>query len=263
MFVKGVIITKKRWPSTIPTGPIQWLVYLNFDMTRDLDAARIDSELLPLYNKDDYLESYPEQLKLSATSQQILSPHDLALHRFQNVIKTEKYGIHDFLGRPIIPSFLRRGDGNKPGDYPYGVPMQIETQNHYVSSPVDNIDLAFYVNYLNFAHFGHLMTECISSIYPLLYWRNNINEFTIIVDKEFKEFYHHLAKILGISANKIKVPGVNCSLLFIKTLLIPRPTMINRNMVSKSHSIVVKKYLETVYDQKKFLIKKIATKIFL
>ena len=168
------------------------------------------------------------------------STHDLAVYKFQNVVKTDNYGIYSNNGDPIIPSFLRRGNGTKPGDYPYGMPIKVKSLNNYATVETGNIKLAFYVNYLNFAHFGHLLTECISSIYPLLYWRNNIDDITIIVDKKFKEFYHHLAKIIGIPAHSIKVPGVNCSQLLIETLLVTKPTIINRSMASKSHSIVVK-----------------------
>lgn len=153
------------------------------------------------------------------------------------------HGVHTADGIQFMHSILARGNYSEDSDFPYG-----GYSNRLPSSALESrIELAqaFFVRSIDLKRFGHILTESIASIYPLLYWLNkgfNLNGLPIIVSSRFRKSARALAGLIGIDPCNIIITQKEQSIL-VRKLYIPTPTLILRREMNISHSEMTCLYL--------------------
>jgi hypothetical protein len=168
---------------------------------------------------------------------------------FPNAYITKQYSCHDSSGNPFWNSVLIRGDLSNASSYPCGYPLKISAPSKYSKRSIEN---AFFVRYMFFNHFGHALTELVSSIYPLIYWALRDSpelSIPIIVPSQFCEYRQKLASLLGIESSQILVPGVDFECLHVKRLLCAESSFVLKKFVSPFHHQAVKAFLRLEYGE--------------
>ena len=168
---------------------------------------------------------------------------DASILLCKDALVTNIYGVHDLNGNPYHNVVVSRGNLRKSTDYPKGYPVKIIPP---LANEVAFLPDAYYINFLNFRHFGHLLTECISSIYPLLFWKSckSMNlQMPIILHEQFYIYVDQLIDLLEIPKDNILIPGLTCGYLFVKNLYVSSPTIVNRRFTSSLHARAVKTYV--------------------
>lgn len=182
---------------------------------------------------------------------------------------TSTYGIHDDAGHPFYGTVLNRGSWkNNDITFPRGKPKSISQSNKNSHSFYDS---GFFISYLQFHNFGHMLTETVSSIHPLLLWkqRNSINsEIPIFINEPLSSDEHQvqaLLELLEIPKQQVIRIGENSNRAKVGRLFMASPTHVNRNFASKSHSMWVKTYLHLSKQTKKETTKtvKISKKVYI
>ena len=181
------------------------------------------------------------------------------LFHCENALITKNYGVHDLAGNPFYGTVLTRqkfvNDGQKCAKYPLGYPSKIVTPR---IADIDFIPFAFYVHNALSDHFGHLLTEVLSSIYPLLFWKSlglAVEDIPIIMPLNQNNSRglrcNSLLRSLGLTSSDFLVPGINCKNLFVQDLFVAKPTVVLGGSASKHHSLVVKQFLRLRLDCKR------------
>ncbi len=156
---------------------------------------------------------------------------------------TTTYGVFDRLGYPFQAGFLWRGCRNDGiEDYPFGKPRKVLV---FKQRRVRAFDRGLYISALILNHFGHTLTEGLSSLYPLLLWKNqgfDLSKITIVIPFAFRNEIRKLAELLAIPEESFVFPEDESQFLYFKALYIPDPTMVNRRFVSPMHSSIVNAY---------------------
>jgi len=109
---------------------------------------------------------------------------------------------------------------------------------------------AFFVQYLFFNHFGHALTEVVSSIYPLVYWslKNPAElQIPIIIPFQFCCYREKLADLLRIDSSQILVPGIDFECLHVQRLVSATPSFVLKKFISPFHHQAVKSFLRLEY----------------
>lgn len=106
---------------------------------------------------------------------------------------------------------------------------------------VVNLDIAVYIPYLNFNHFGHYLTETASSLSYLLFLSMNQSRLPASASIIVPFFCSRLAELLGMNENRFIVKGHQP--LRVKYLLAFAPTLANPDFVSVSHAAAVKQLI--------------------
>lgn len=97
-------------------------------------------------------------------------------------------------------------------------------------------------------HFGHFLTETASAIYPLLSWVSNkdFSSLPILINEKYssQDFQvSELVSLLGINREQIILVGKHPSSVRVRSLLMSKPTHINRAFASKNHASIVRKVI--------------------
>lgn len=180
-----------------------------------------------------------------------ISSNSLILPRFnklhfaiaQNAFLNSNYGAFNIQGIPFDGAFFTRA-----GIFVHGIPKKILPPD---KSSYSRIDTAFFVNELNLTHFGHSITDGLSSVLLLLLIADmRISpRIPIIINRQISGQKSDLYKIFEASNLNVLIPGENCGNLLVEHLVFPVPSMVNSGrlnrigFVSQSHPNLVKKYL--------------------
>ncbi len=174
------------------------------------------------------------------------------LFHCENALVTKNYGVHDLAGNPFYGTVLARqkfvNDGQKCAKYPLGYPSKIITPR---TADIDCIPFAFYVHNALSDHFGHLLTEVLSSIYPLLFWKSlglAVEDIPIIVPLNQNNSqglrFNGLLRSLGVSSSDFLVPGIGRGNLFVRDLFVAKPTVSLGGFASSYHPVVARQFLQ-------------------
>lgn len=163
---------------------------------------------------------------------------------FHNVIATDKYCLFDQSGNPIQDSVLWRGKAGVDQKFPCG---NLETMTPSKKSK-KKLATAVWIRYCHFFHFGHLLTETCSALFPLILWREaglDIEPINILMHYQFRKSIEDIKKLLNISGENIHIYGPSAAKDFkIKQLYIPYPTIALKDYSGKDHPYVTKKFLD-------------------
>ena len=181
------------------------------------------------------------------------------LFHCENALVTRAYGVHDLAGNPYCGTVLTRqkflDNGAKCAKYPLGYPAKIITPR---TEDIKFIPFAFYVHNALSDHFGHLLTEVLSSIYPLLFWKSlglAVDDIPIVMPLNQNNSrglrFNSLLRSLGLTSSDFLVPGINCENLFVQDLFVAMPTVVLGGSASKYHSLAVKQFLQLRLDYKR------------
>ena len=172
----------------------------------------------------------------------------LYLKVIKNTVISSTYGAHDLAGRPILGSVLSRGKrGKNKIAYPRGELRPIDNTS---GRQITFLESAFFVNYLQFAHFGHLLTETCSAIYPLLLWNRSdspARKLPILINDAISskpDQLKCLIKLLDLDESQVIVVNRVTPLIRVGTLVMAAPTFIDRGFVSRHHVSNVKHLME-------------------
>ena len=166
---------------------------------------------------------------------------------FDDAYVTRQYPCHDSNGNPFLGSALVRGDLSNASGYPCGYPFKIRISSFQNCS---SIDQAFFVKYLFFNHFGHALTELVSSIYPLIYWslKDSVElQNPILIPFQFRCYREKLAHLLKIDPSRVLVPGVDFECLHVRRLVAAEPSFVLSKFISPFHHQAVKSFLRLEY----------------
>lgn len=176
------------------------------------------------------------------------------------------YGVFNAEGIPFDGTFFTRA-----GIFVNGLPERTLLPN---KNSCAKIDIAFFINELNLCHFGHSITDGLSSVFPLLLLAEmrTTPRIPIIINKQISGQKFDLFKIFHPDDINILIPGENCGNLLVERLVYAVPTMVNSGRVKRigfvaaSHSALVKKYLATLPEdgvKKKLSFSLASSKIYL
>ena len=161
-----------------------------------------------------------------------------------NVIATENSCLFDKLNNPINESVLWRIQTNGELKFPYGMLEPISTNK----KPALKLNSAVWIRFAHFYHFGHLLTETCSALYPLVLWKKaglDIEDINIVLHKTYKKSFESIKDLFSITGKNIYFHGPHCEYdLKIKRLLIPRPTIVLRGFSSRKHALVTQQFLD-------------------
>tara|TARA_B100000674_G_scaffold480609_1_gene480409 strand:- start:732 stop:1874 length:1143 start_codon:yes stop_codon:yes gene_type:complete len=165
----------------------------------------------------------------------------------KNALVSKQYGVHHASGHPFHGTVLTRGKyGENNVTFPRGNPQKITSIAEH--KQINTIKIAFYIQYLQFDNFGHLLTETISNIFPLIYWKKKQSDLfkipIIINEKESQKQAKKLAHLLEIDPSQILTPDSAHQSFCVESLLTAAPSHVNRCFVSKNHAKWVKKFLQ-------------------
>ena len=119
----------------------------------------------------------------------------------ENAYIYSRYGVFNAQGVPFDGAFFARA-----GIFVNGIPEEALPPN---KSSCANIDAAFFVNELNLSHFGHSITDGLSSIFPLLLLADMrmTLKIPIIINKQISRQKSDLLKVFDSSDVNVLVPG--------------------------------------------------------
>ncbi len=161
-----------------------------------------------------------------------------------DVTATENSCLFDKFNNPINESVLWRIQTNGEPKFPYGGLEPISTNK----KPVLKLKTAIWIRFAHFYHFGHLLTETCSALYPLVLWKKaglDIENINIVLHKTFKKGLGSIIDLFGITGKNIYFHGPHCEYdLKVKRLLIPRPTIVLRSFSSRKHALVAQQFLD-------------------
>ena len=165
-----------------------------------------------------------------------------SIHR--NVIATENSCLFDKFNNPINESVLWRIQTNGELKCPNGQLEPISTNK----KPALKLNTAVWIRFAHFYHFGHLLTETCSALYPLVLWKKSgldIENINIVLHERYKKNLDSIKNLFKITGKKIYFYGPLCEYdLKIKRLLIPDPTIVLRGFSSRKHALVTQQFLD-------------------
>lgn len=170
---------------------------------------------------------------------------DLAYSLVNNVIATTHYGLFSKSGKPIPEAFLWRGNKKNGYRLPCG---DMNTINPFAWRKRKRLKFAIWIRYCHFLHFGHLLTETCSALYPLIVWKElgfDIEPINLVLHYQFRKSINNVKQLLNISGNNIYIAGASTDeALDIETIYIPVPTLALKDYSSIHHPNIVKKFLD-------------------
>lgn len=164
----------------------------------------------------------------SGVGSAIMVPDDpgvLSMTLSQDAWVTDAYGAHDRNGRPFDGCFFHQA-----GRFIHGSPKRI------IPPDPDNclsLPCALHLAHIELRHFGHLLTDGCSAIYPLLLWFGNaeLRNIPIVLHRCLQDRIPDLCKLLGLGDEQFLIPSVNTRNLKVGQLLTPAPSMLNGGIV--------------------------------
>ena len=176
--------------------------------------------------------------------------HKLHIAIAKDACINTRYGAFCAQGIPLDGAFFVRA-----GIFVNGVPEKSLPAN---LDSYTKINVAFFVNELQLSHFGHSITDGLSSVFLLLLLADMgiTPKVPIIINKQISAQKSDLLKLFDLNDVNVLIPGVNCGNLLVTNLVYGVPTMVNSGrikgagFVASSHSILVKKYLKRLMAYK-------------
>ncbi len=162
----------------------------------------------------------------------------------ENAVITNIYGVHNREGIPYQEGIIKRGKYELHNDFPKGMYCKINLSGY---TKFKIITSAIWLNYLEFKHIGHALTEMCANIYPLLIWAEkglDISRISIIIPAKCSKYSSQLASILNIKSTQIVYVSADDLPLKINRLYIPTPTLQLRRYMHRNHADAVKAYLK-------------------
>ena len=228
-----------------------------------INPSHISREIVfPSYPKSKYSEKPKNQHAFKIKDYQLLRENnkkqiDLKINNLtsndidrltysihSNVFATENNCLFNKFNDPINESVLWRIQTNGEKKFPYGKLEPISSSN----KPVLKLISAVWIRYAHFYHFGHLLTETCSAIYPLVLWRKaglDIDNINIVLHTTYKKNLDSIKELLNITGKNIYFHGpLSETNLKIKRLFIPHPTVVLRDFSSKKHALVTQQFLD-------------------
>ena len=188
-----------------------------------------------------------KQLEVEAVSLHPLLIRDHAFLVFYDCLVTAAPGVHAKSGVPYLNSLITRGRCTKYAHFPGGFHSVIDQEKSNPSGRI-RLDVAFYIQFAEIIHFGHFLTETISSLSYLLLLKSCgalPDSVPIIIpaqkdERTQKHCIRLLSDVLGVDESSFIVKGERD--LEVKYLISSSPTLALYDFVSPSHSIASQIY---------------------
>ena len=117
----------------------------------------------------------------------------LVVHHFEEAVLGPAYGVHDKNGHPIPLGFLSRG--KEENDFPFGAPSH---QDFVESELTHDPRPCLWIRFAVFWHFGHLITETLANLWPLLEPKNHLpDQFVVVVPDAFRQDIDKIQSLAG------------------------------------------------------------------
>ena len=168
-------------------------------------------------------------------------PSGLQLDQLEHAVLVVDSGLHCRDGQPIRQTYLARGTGLD--DFPFGAPVPVDAVIEFsgqISTP------CVWLRFVLFWHFGHMITETAGNVWPL-FWDSFLDQFpnglTVLVPAEHRQEIDFLERMVGRSGLSFVS---TCSLpkpLLLDQVFVPRPSMVDRGMISVAHPEVMRRFL--------------------
>lgn len=218
-------------------------------------------------------ESTETLIQKSLNELDLEDPGEALLYHCHNAIITRSYGVHNLAGHPYFGTVLTRQkfskDGKRWAKYPLGYPFKIPTPR---TEDINIVPIAFYITNTLCDHFGHLLTEAVSSINPLLLWKSmgiTTKNIPIIIpanqDNQQGLRFNAMLRSLGLIDADFLIPGKGGKSLLVRDLFVARPSIILGAGASKAHPMITKEFLRRrlQYEEKSECNALLSPKIFI
>ena len=143
--------------------------------------------------------------------------------------------------------FLERKDEliiqkNPPDALSFQSPAFVKANNDL------NIKSALWIKWLNFDHFGHLLTETISSVWPLLSEQNQCIDNNALILIPSRQALRGIEKLKIIFPEKemrlLSVADLERPIVECEQLMLAEQSMINKMYIDDMHFVNVRKFLD-------------------
>ena len=166
--------------------------------------------------------------------------------------------LHQSNGKPLYASCHRRRSIQHPKWF--GMPDSIPTS--IVVS--EEIPPSIYIPFLEFRHFGHLLTETAGWLSSLLQPSLPKNIPTHIILGSFASTYKkEVSQVLGWPENNILGTEELTGVVRIRKIWVPIPSMVNRDRIYLRHFDAVQRLIDRVYEvDTKYILTQSPSKAF-
>ena len=190
-----------------------------------------------------------KQVEVDAVSLHPLLVRDHAFLVFYDCLVTSAPGVHAKSGVPYLNSLITRGKCTKYAHFPAGFHSVIDQEKQPASGRTQ-LDIAVYIQFAEIVHFGHFLTETISSLSYLLFLKScgSLPDSVPIIippqkdERTQKRCVLLLSDILGVDESSFIVKGERD--LEVKYLISSSPTLALYDFVSPNHSIASQIYAD-------------------
>ena len=166
----------------------------------------------------------------------------LVVHHFQEAIIGPAYGVYDKTGHPITPAFLNRG--NEGNDFPFGAP---NIQEFFESELKQDPRPCLWIRFAVFWHFGHLITETLANLWPLLEPKKHLpDNFIVVIPDAFRQDIDKIKSLAGDAVVLCNgdLGGPTC----FAQVLIAEPSCVDRSMIHPEHPHVLQVFRNWLFD---------------
>lgn len=174
----------------------------------------------------------------------------LVIHHFEEAVIGPSYGVYTKNGQPIPLAFLSRG--NEEDDFPFGEPTDqnfVESDLNYDPRP------CLWIRFAVFWHFGHLITETLANLWPLLELSNTLPEnLVVIVPDAFRDDIDNVKSLCSkaVVLCNSELQGPTC----FSKVLIPEPSCVDRNRIHPEHPRLLQGFREWLF--KKYTVSQVS-----
>ena len=191
--------------------------------------------------------SSPDLLEVTSDSLRQSLRHNASLLVFDDCVLTSAPGVHSSSGLPYLGSLISRGKCAKYSQFPTGFHSPLD--DSLLLGGRKKIEMAIYLQFAEFVHFGHMLTETISSVSYFLFLRcfsRRLPESVPIIippqstDAIQQSCIRRLSAILDIDESRFIVKGDQ--VLEVKYLISSAPTLVLHDFVSPRHSFAARCY---------------------
>ena len=166
----------------------------------------------------------------------------LVIHHFDEAVIGHSYGVYTKKGQPIPLAFLSRG--NEEDDFPFGGPAD---QNFVKSELKHDPRPCLWIRFAVFWHFGHLITETLANLWPLLEISNTLPEnLVVILPDAFRDDIDNVKSLCGkaVVLCNSDLQGPTC----FNKVLIPEPSCVDRNRIHPEHPHLLQGFREWLFE---------------
>lgn len=223
-------------------------------LPRRVKINRIEDVYFPgLDDLERLCSCSPDLVEVGSGSLRQSLRHDASFLVFDDCVLTSAPGVHSKSGVPYLGSLISRGKCTKYSHFPTGFHSRLD--DALLRKDRKKLEVAFYIQFAEFVHFGHMLTETISSISYLLFLRHfsrGIPESVPIVippqssEEIRRNCIRRLSEVLGLGESRFIVKGEQH--LEVKYLISSSPTLVLHDFVSPRHSFAARCYANGLVD---------------